>query len=317
MNRFFRNGQVVWSLLLASTIVIFIVGCAGKTPVSQPAAQMEAILHNQRGIKAEARGESSLALESFTEALRVYRSIENRDGIIVVLVNTSRVLRTGRDYKNARIKVTEAASLVSPRSNLYSEVAFEMALTALSSGELDMAYEWAGKAVAADKDTKTGVRINLLARILFLKGEATQAELKAQEALSLNRGEAMQYEEANSLRLLGDILAAGKRKNEAAEFYNRALVIDKSLGKSRKISADLRALALLSQAQNYPDQALDYYQRAYETSSNGGDLDGAAHDLLEMSRIYEMKGERTQSERKREESDRILRALGTLKRGNP
>lgn len=310
-------GQVVWSLLLASTMLIFTVGCAGKNPVTQPAAQMEAIQHNQRGIKAEARGENSMALEYFAEALRVYRSIENSDGIVVALVNSSRVLRTDRDYKNARASVTEAVSLATPRSKLYSEVAFEMALVTLMSGELDNAYEWAGKAVAAEKDSNAGARINLLARILFLKGEVAQAELKSLEALSLNRGEAIQHEEANSLRLLGDILATGNRKIEAAEFYNQALVIDKSLGKSRKISADLRALALLSLAQNYPDQALDYYRRAYDTSSNGGDPEGAAHDLLEMSRIYEMKGEKAQSERKREESDRILKARGTLKRGNP
>ncbi len=313
MNDTHGNGRMMattgWLkyLFTASFLVFFLVGCAGKPPVALSGLHMEAIRHNQRGIKAEARGESPQALEEFSETLRISNSIENTEGIVVALVNSSRVNRHNGDAKAALIAVSRATTLVTSSSPLYSEVAFEMAQATLLSGELGEAAVWAEKAVADKSDVKYGMRVNLLARMCFLKGDLTGAEVKVREALHLNRELEMRAEEANSLRLLGDIQTADKRRVEAAESYGQALAIDKTIGKSRKIADDLRGLALLSLSQNNSDSALVYYQRSFTVSSTGGDRSGAADDLLKMSRIHVTRGEKDQSERLLAEREIILK----------
>lgn len=306
MNDDSKKGEVRGCLFFAALLLLSMAGCAGKPPAALSPLRMEAIRHNQRGIKAEAEGDSPQAVEAFSEALRISRSIENSEGIIVALVNSSRVYRHNGDAKASLAMMNGAIPLITPQDPLYPEVAFEMAQAKLLSVELNEASEWASKTVAADNGAKRGMRINLLARILYLKGNLTEAESKAREALFLNRENELRDEEANSLRLLGDIQAAGERRAEAAESYRQALAIDKALGKSRKIAADLRALALLSLSHNEPDQALGFYQRAFTVSSSGGDRSGAADDLLKMSRIHEKRGDKEHSERLLAARDDIL-----------
>jgi len=311
MNDTLRKGRVRGRLFLAALLLLSTAGCAGKSPEALSASHLEAIRHNQSGIKAEARGENPRALEEFSEALRINSSIENSEGIIVALVNISRVHRRIGDAKAALAMVSRALPRVIPSAPLYPEVAFEMAQVQLLSGDLNASSEWASNAVAADTGSQRGMRINLLARILFLKGKLTEAEIKVREALLLNRENGLRGEEANSLRTLGDIQSAGKRHAEAAEYYNQALAIDKTVGRSRKIAADLRALAALALLHGDSDEALGFYRRAFTVNSTGGDLSGAAEDLLNMSRIHGKRGEKELSERLLAERDNLLRNLRT------
>lgn len=311
MNDACRKGWVKWGLFLASLLLFTTAGCAGKSPDLLSPRHMEAIRHNQGGIKAEARGEYPRALEEFSEALRINSSIENSEGIIVALVNSSRVHRRSGDAKAALAAINEAVPRVATTDPLYSEVSFEMAQVQLLSGDLNASAEWAFNAAAADTGSRRGMRINLLARILYLKGNLAEAETKAREALLLSRENDLSGEEANSLRTLGDIHAAGKRHVEAAECYNQALAIDKTVGKSRKIAADLRAIAALALLQGDTAKALGFYRRAFAVNSSGGDLSGAAEDLLNMSRVHGKRGEKELSERLLAERDNILRSLST------
>lgn len=311
MNDAFRTGGGRWPLLLAFLLSLSAAGCAGKAPNTLSASRMEAIKHNQRGLKAEAGGESQQALEAFAEALRINRSVENSEGIIVALVNSSRVHRHNGDAKAALSMISLAIPHGTSLSPLYSEVAFEMAQVQLLSGKLNEASEWAVKAAGAENGPKRGLMVNLQARILYLKGNLAEAEVKTREALLLNREHNLSGEEANSLRSLGDIQAADKRCVEASASYNAALAIDKTLGKSSKIAADLRALAVLNLSLEDFVQALGFYQRACAVSSASGDRSGAADDLLQMSRIHEKRGEKELADRMLTERDTLLKNIRT------
>lgn len=288
-------------------LLLSMPGCAGKPSAVLSSLQMEAIRNNQRGIKAEANGDSLQAVEAFMEALRISRSIENNDGVIVALVNSSRVYRHIGDAKAALAMINSAIPLVVLPSPLFTEVAFEMAQLKLLSGDLDEASQWASKAVVAENGAKLGMRINLLARIFYLKGNLIEAETKVRKALLLNRENNLRGEEANSLRLLGDIQATGKQPTESAKSYSQALVIDKALGKSRKIATDIRGLAHLSLLHNDLDQALGFYKRAFAVSISCGDQSGAAEDLLKMSQIHKQHGEIEHADRLLAERENILR----------
>ena len=303
MNNTCTRARVVlfFILLFATT------GCAARVPNALSDSQMQAITHNQRGIKYAARGDNQQARGEFSEALRISHSIENSDGIAVALINSSRMYRHDNDADAALTAISEALLHAPPQSPLYPEVAFEMAQVKLLSGNSGEATDWAYKAVAADSGPTRGIRMNLLARILLLTGKAAEAEQKVSEALLLNKNSGLRAEEANSLRTLGHLKAVTNRSVEAAASYNQALEIDKMIGKSSKIVADLRALAHLAQSQKNNGQAVEFYSRAYAASSADGDLSGAGEDLLNMSRIYEAQGDTDMVERLLRERSKILK----------
>jgi len=140
----------------------------------------------------------------------------------------------------------QGSSPSDPLAPLYPEVAFEMAQVQLLSGDLNASSEWASNAVAADTGSQRGMRINLLARILFLKGKLTEAEIKVREALLLNRENGLRGEEANSLRTLGDIQSAGKAPRRSCRILQPSPRNRQNSWQDRKIAADLRALAALA-----------------------------------------------------------------------
>lgn len=308
MTVMIENRKVNSSFWLLLFIVLLpLAGCGGKSVTLLSGTQQDAIKYNQRGIKAEARGDRESALDDFNESLRINGAIENTDGMVVALVNISRVNRYIGDIDAARRAIDRAIDLITPRSPLFSEVAYEKSKVSLQSKDLTDAREWAVKSIAAETGSKQGSRLNLLARILYLEGQFTEAGEKAKEALTLNRKAKLREEEANSLRLLGGIFTSTKRPGEALEAYKQALALDKALGKSRKIAGDLRGLALLHVSLNEPEQTMRLYQRAYAVSLNDGDVESAAADLLKMSRLYEKMGDKVKSERLLSERDALLK----------
>ena len=292
--------------LLSITLSAGLTGCGGNGSSRTSATQLTAINHNQRGIKAESRGDLELALAEFTESLRINSTVENTDGMVVALVNIARVNRYKGETDAAREAINKAVPMVATVSPLFSETAFEKSMVSLQSGDFSEAEEFATKSLAAEKGGKRGSGLNLLARILYLQGHFTEARVKAEEALAHNGKMGLQEEEANSLRLLGGIFTATKRPAEALEAFNRALEMDKALGKSRKIATDLRELALLHLSMNEPVKTISFYQRAFTVSLNDGDLGASARDLEKMAQLYEKLGEKQKAERLLAERDALL-----------
>ena len=113
-------------------------GCSRNVP-HLSATQLEAINHNQRGVKAETRGDHDRALEEFRESLRINSSIDNTAGKIVALVNISRVSRYLGDNNSALKAVDQALELTTPNSALFSELAFEKGSVELQLTNLSVA----------------------------------------------------------------------------------------------------------------------------------------------------------------------------------
>jgi tetratricopeptide (TPR) repeat protein len=272
-------------LLLCSAACLPLSGCSGPAPLPVPPAKESAGAWNRRGLAAEARGDRDGAIAAFGEALKVNRSIEDTDGAAVALINLARVHRLKGELPPAKEQIDDALLLVPPGSPLFPEAAFEKAKVALASGDLPAAREWAEKAVRADAGPARGRMLNLLARVDFLEGRMNEARSGAGTALEANRGSGARGEEANSLRLLGDVAAAGGERKGAEALYLEALAIDKEIAESRKIAADLRALGAAAAARGETERALVFYGRAAEVSRNGDDPKGAEAALLEISRL--------------------------------
>jgi tetratricopeptide (TPR) repeat protein len=287
-------------------VLLATAGCGGTTGTRLSSSDFQAIDHNQRGIKAEARGDYELALTEFAESLRIYGTIEHRDGQIVALVNSARVYRQQGNQDEAARQIDHAITLTPKDSTLFSEVAFEKARISMKAGKLDEATSWARTSAAAETGPRKGGRLNLLARALFEQGNLTEARKSATQALAVNRDRRQRGEEANSLRLLGELAGAEGAGPEAITAFEQALVIDKELGRSRMIAADLRGLARQAKVANEPEKALEFFRRACDVSKSAGDTKAAAAALEEMARIRDQQGKKEQAKKLREERDQLM-----------
>lgn len=278
------------TMLLVALPILCWGGCAGKQAKPVSPSRLQAIGHNQRGVQAQAGGHGEEALAQFSEALRLQSSIENIDGMVVALINIARTQRLKGDLPAARETVERASLLFKEPSELASELFFEKAKILLAAGDLAAAKEWALRAEAAEKGGIRGGRANLVAAILWRQGLPDQAREQAEKALQLNRADQAAREEANSLRLLGEIHLTQGGNDRATDCYRDALSLDKELGLGRNIAADLRGLGAATRKSDIPG-AIGFYRRAMEVSLNGGDASLADEDMIRLAELYRQNGE--------------------------
>lgn len=120
--------------------------------------------------------------------------------------------------------------------------------------------------------------VNLQARIAFLAGDRAAALAAALQALALNREAKADEETANSLRIAADVRSALGELAAAEQGYREALALDKKLGLPAKIRLDLLRLGDVAAGQRRREDARDWYRRALEVSRGAGDEAGAAED---------------------------------------
>lgn len=297
-------------------IVALCSACSSELP-RLSAAKMEAINHNMRGIKAEARGNHELALEEFNESLKVNSSLDNTEGRIVALVNISRVNRKTGEISGARTAIDQAIALSRPESPIFGEVAFEKGCVEFAGKNIPQARNWSQTAIAASADKQKAAATNLLARTLYQEKQYLPAREQAEKALSLSRQNNQPDEEANALRLIGTIANEAGRSKEAIDAFDKALELDKAQGKSKKIAADLQGLANAHAAIKQHREALEYYRRAQSVSLNDGDIAQAAEDLARMARLLDAMGDKPRSTQLMLERENLLKAAAPLQQPKP
>jgi len=265
-----------------------VAGCASRPVGGMPPARLQAIAHNDRGVARQAEGDADLALDEFRQALRLHGSIENTGGMAVSLVNIARTQRLKGDLRAAREALVRAEPLLAENPGLAPELEFEKAKILLAQGELAAARDCAARAEAAEGEGRGAARANLLALILFRMGAPARAQ--AEKALQRSRAEGAAAEEANALRLLGELERGEGNLAGSTQRLLRALQLDKELGLGRKIALDLRGLGANLAQGGEPAAAARLYRRAQEVSLNGGDAASAAQDLRRLAELCRQAG---------------------------
>lgn len=199
--------------------------------------------HNLKGLRAGGEKNYQKAAAEFAEAYRLYRSVEDYNGMVTALINSSRLHRSAGQSPLAAEATGQALLLVANTPQLAHEVWFEKAQLLLLQHDSASALLWGEKALAAARESDRPRMLNLLAEIERRQGEPLKAARLAEEAREQSRRHSDRREEANALRLLGNLELAAKRPKEAVSRFTAALVIDKELALNRKIAADLRALS--------------------------------------------------------------------------
>ncbi len=271
-----------------SFVLIFLLaGCfGGKTQVIRSEKQQSAETALTRGIRAEQKGNYPEADSFLSEALILSSSIEDYPTRATALINLARLSRMQKDLPRAEMYADQALGLISEDSRLIAEAKHEKALLEFTKGNPESALTWAQQSIAAESGNLRGTRRNLASRIQLSLGNWVEAESLARTALVENIAAEHAEEEANSLRIMG-IVARNENKNtESERILLQALTIDKRIGKSSKIAADLEELAITFQRTGNLKETTLYLERAYDVNIAAGRLWQAIQNKKGLTVIY-------------------------------
>lgn len=289
----FRSPGLVYT---AACLLLLLSGCfGGSASKARPEVQIRAETLMIRGIRADQRGDILEAERLLTESLRLSSSIEDNPAMARAHINLARLSRLRNDTARARNTADSALALLEPGSPDYAEAAQEKAQVELP-GDSALALAWAEKAVAAEKGTLLGRRLNLLARIQMARGDMDSAILTLKKALDENRQAELKEEEANSLRMMGILARGQQRTTDAERLLTEALEIDKRIGVSTKVAVDLEELSTTALASGAMDKAIALMRRAQEVNLGGGRSSRAAANLRALAEICRRAGRMLEAE---------------------
>lgn len=286
-----KNPAALVILFLSSALFLF--GCAAPVSERRDNILSRAAVSSNLGAEAFAGGDYRRALERFTESLRINRSLDNRPGELLDLINIGRVFIAAGNYDDALNYLNKAAQMAENMKDdsKLSEARATIAKAFLLRGDLSAANDEIERSLAIDArlGSKSGARLNIKGLIYLKSGKVSDARAVLTEALDQNKKEDNPVEVANSYRALAKALRL-QGKEDAMSFYVSAYELDKSAGDPRKIALDLAGMAdVRIQDRRFAD-AVFYLERSYIVSLNGGYPGEAVRSLDKLISSYREMG---------------------------
>lgn len=241
---------------------LLIEGCY-KAPVEQPYRITELNNLILLANKSFEKGETERAKNLYTEALKKSRIIQDDNATVIILISLSRLYTSegkteeAKKFIDTAIEFSKKTSL--PESTI-EELDFERARTGFLFNE---DVEEILKKLSFSKFTSIKIKsLNLLARLKIKQNKHEEAEKLLNEGLEINQ-KINRIEEANSLRLLGEIYS-DKNKEVAENYLLRALEIDRELAIPEKIALDMETLGMFYKKIGDKNKAKEYFMRTLE-----------------------------------------------------
>jgi tetratricopeptide (TPR) repeat protein len=243
--------------------VLVVAGC-GSTPPSPSRVERDAQAFSQRGARAFEQGQWDVARGFYSEALRLDRSVENRDGIATNLLNLARVAQASGKPVESHVQLDQLladAPLTLPRER-QAEAAGRKAQLYLAESNLDLAAHWAarGEALCGETCPTLAALMNLRAMAALRSGDQSGALTQAARALAAS--DERSPERANAHRLMGEAQLQGRNAANALVALRNALALDQALGLPTRIHRDLELLGQASEALGQVEEARAFRSRA-------------------------------------------------------
>lgn len=288
-------------MLMLTMLISTVTACSttpGKSVIrSETHLQTEKLL--ERGLRAQRKSDIRQAEKFFMDALTLSSTIEDNPDKIIALVNLARLNRSSGNIEASKRYVDQALQTSVFYPEFTSEVTYEKALLEIVLDNHNEALKWASRSLDAENGASKGIRLNLLARIQIINGNIDTALKTANLALQENRNNNLPEEEANSLRMLGDIEFESRRPDSANRHFQEALEIDKRMGVSSKIGLDLEKLAEVAKSKNDQTLNAEYLERACSVHLAAGRRDKAAVLLQDLIQAYQKSGNASAAEKAR------------------
>jgi tetratricopeptide (TPR) repeat protein len=284
-----RQRYLVLSLVIVTSLLL--ASCISSPKQKLPVVLQQAERRNIIGVNAESQGKLAAAESEFMEAHRLFSSVEDFHGMVLTLINSSRVFRKKGDFAKADVAIDHALNLAQQIPELAAEIYFEKAKSSLVKPALDDAGFWADKAVKAAGEKDLARMLNLYSLICLRKGELETAKENAIAGEKSSRSLGEKGEEGNSLRILAEVAFIEKRFNDSLQLFQSALVVDKGVAVSTRVSDDLRGIGRAFEMLGDFSAAALSFNRSATTNVAGRDLSRAGDDLEKVASLYKKSGD--------------------------
>lgn len=229
------------------------------------------------------------AWASFNQALNIYASLDNREGMINALLALGRTRRLTGDIDSAEELYSHARSLAvySEDPKVMRSVLNHQADLALRQGNPEKAMELLNdreNEPAGGRERSAQLRLRGSAKAALGFGDEGVALLVEAAEVALAADEVTAA--AQAYYKLASLSSLGARFDEAGNWAQKALKADKSMEYAPGIAADLRALAIISAKAGKTEAAEDYYRRswlAWRALGRDEDADEARNELENLS----------------------------------
>lgn len=284
------------AFLLLASLALFVAGCAsGPTAAQRFYAERKAAEAGKSGFEALDNEDYRRAIEYFTQALQLNRSVDNRVGEVKDLINIGRVYMALNDVKGAETHLSEAVRLAAAeKEDAYLSAALaSLAKVRYIQGDLRGALADIERSLEIDSrlGVRSGSKLNLKARIYIDTGRLEEAMGMLKQAYEWNSSVENRQEVANTLRQMALINEARGKIDEARKLYDEAYTNDTAVGDSARIADDLESMAELELGSGELEKAAFLYERAFVVSLNAGRLDDALSSLYKIIQLYKKTGD--------------------------
>lgn len=255
-----KSLRLLFCIVVLTLLVLY---SCHKAPTQQPFRITELNNLIVQANKLFERGKIQDAELLYKEALKKSRLIQDDNATAVILISLSRLYTSVdmiEEAKKCIITAVELSEKTHITESLIEEIIFEKARIGFILNE---DTESLLKGLINSKTVSIRIKsLNLLARLKIKKEQYYESERLLKESLIINR-EISKIEEANSLRLLGELYS--KRDKKLAEKYLlKALSIDKELAIPEKIAIDMEALGRFYKTNGDKNSARKYFLNALE-----------------------------------------------------
>lgn len=289
---FYRRSTVYGAAFVLFAVAVY--GCGGNA-LKKPTAQTKAVDAATIGADAIASGDTSRAIDKFKEAVRLDRTIDDRESELRDLISLSRayLLEQNPDMATEYVNDAVRIALTLKNDERLSDAYATLSSACYAKGDYSAALLAINSASAIDErlQKRSGAKLNIKGSVLIAMGRRAEAEQACLSALSQAGKDGTLAETANAHRTLG-FLSAGKSAHaEAFDSYSKAYEIDKSFGDSAKVAVDLAGMGEAQFSLGKTAEAAGFFERAYTVNQSSGRESAAIENLDRLISIYKNAGD--------------------------
>ncbi|MFN6468685.1 MAG: CHAT domain-containing protein [Nostoc sp. SerVER01] len=267
-------------------------------PIDNSSSTMSALseadkLLNQ-GIQQYKRSLFREALQSWEQALKIYREIENNEGEANCLNNLGGAYFSLGEYQQAieyhqqSLAIKREIGDRQGKANCLNNLGGAY----FSLGEYQQAIDYYQQSLTikreiGDRQGKANC-LNNLGGAYFSLGEYQQAIDYYQQSLTIKQEIGDRQGEASSLANLGTAYLSLGKYQQAIDYYQQSLAIKREIGDRQGEASSLGNLGIVYQSVGKYQQAIDYYQQYLRIAREIGDRQGEANSLGNLGLAYQL-----------------------------
>ncbi len=237
------------------------------------------------------QGDRAEALPYYKQALDLYETLEETDGILATLDALAAITAQADDVENALVYATRGVNLAQQTgdSDRLGRLQIRLADVRLALGDLPAAIEVYTQATETLRSTENWLLIGMvmtkLGKTYLEQAKPQEAIMMLEQALAIFRKERHAEHESRTLGSLGAAYGEMQQWPKAQEYREQALALAREHANQSEEAAQLPALAHLREVQNDRPGAVQYYRQALHMAYVLDDPGLQAEYTFELGRL--------------------------------